>query len=199
MFRFYTALTGWDDDSYGSQADDNPLDITLTDGIYEGSVMKGKGSFNIPDWEGGKMKITVNLNNNTIVMEAGGIDTNGKAFIYLVGAPEGWAGPSADNAAHYEDWKLYDLEDNGVYTGTFDIAAGQAQFRFYSALNGWEDATVSIGSQEGDSPIDIALTDGVYTGASVAGKGSWNIPDWAGGKMAISVDTNSNTVTFTQK
>ena len=72
MFRFYTALTGWDADSYGSQADDNPIDCALDGGVYNGPIVKGKGSFNFPNWEGGKMKITVDLakeNNYKVTMQ----------------------------------------------------------------------------------------------------------------------------------
>jgi hypothetical protein len=133
----------------------------------------------------------------TVILEAGGVDTNDKAFIYLVGAPEGWAGPDVANADHYEPWKLYDLADNGVYTGTFEIPAGSFMFRFYTALTGWD--SDSFGSQEVDNPIDITLTDGVYTGVAMKGKGSWNLPDWAGGKVAMEVDVNNGKVTFTQK
>lgn len=199
IFRFYTELTGWDGGaSVGLQVDDSPVAVTLTDGAYNGTlVAPGKGSIQIDNWEGGSMKITVNLNNNTVILEAGGVDTNGKAFIYLVGAPEGWAGPTEDNAAHYETWKLYDIAGNGVYTGTFDIPADNFMFRFYTALTGWDAA--SFGAQVEDSPVDIMLTDGVYTGPAMAGKGSWNLPGWTGGKVAIEVDMANYRVTFTQK
>lgn len=199
IFRFYTELTGWDGGaSLGMQVEDNPVDIVLTDGQYAGALVAGKGSIRIADWEGGSMKITVNCNNNTITIEAGGVDTSNKAFIFLVGAPSGWTGPSADNAAHYEAFKLFDLEDNGVYTGTFTIKAGEAMFRFYTALTGWD--ADSFGSQAEDAPVDIALADGVYTGSAMAGKGSWNIPDWTEeGKLAISVDVPNGKVTFTKK
>ena len=197
MFRFYTALTGWDADSYGSQTDDSPIDCVLDGGVYNGPIVKGKGSFNFPDWAGGKMKITVNMNNKSVIIEEGGVDTSNSPFIYLVGAPSGWTGPSADNAAHYEAWKLFDVEGNGVYVGTFQINAGEFMFRFYKELTGWDAA--SFGSQVEDNPIDIALTDGVYTGAATDGKGSWNCPDWAGGKVEVKVDMKNLQVTFTQK
>ncbi len=197
MFRFYTALTGWDADSYGSQADDSPIDCALDGGIYNGPIVKGKGSFNFPDWQGGSMKITVNMNNMSVIVEAGGVDTSNSPFIYLVGMPSGWTEPSADNAAHYEAWKLFDIEGNGVYTGTFDVNEGEFTFRFYKTLSGWDAA--SFGSQAEDVPVDITLTDGVYTGAATDGKGSWNCPDWAGGKVEVKVDMNNFQVTFTQK
>lgn len=200
IFRFYTELTGWDGGaSVGLQAEDNPIDVTLIDGAAkEQLVAPGKGSIRIPEWEGGAMKIVVNMNDLTVTLEAGGVDTNGKAFIYLVGAPSGWTQPSEANAAHYETWKLYDLEDNGVYTATFDIPAESFQFRFYKELTDW-DGGASYGSQVEDAPIDITMTDGVFAGDATDGKGSWNLPGWEGGKVAISVDTKNNKVTFTKK
>ena len=202
IFRFYTELTGWDGGaSVGLQVEDNPVDVTLVDGAAkEQLVAPGKGSIRIPEWEGGAMKIVVNMNDLTVTLEAGGVDTNGKAFIYLVGAPSGWTEPSSveANAAHYEAWKLYDLEDNGVYTATFDIPAESFMFRFYKELTGW-DGGASYGSQVEDAAIDITMTDGVYAGEATDGKGSWNLPGWEGGKVAISVDTKNNKVTFTKK
>lgn len=49
MFRFYTKLTGWDADSYGSQADDNPVDQTWDGDKTDAKLVKGKGSYNFPD------------------------------------------------------------------------------------------------------------------------------------------------------
>ena len=199
MFRFYTALTGWDNDSYGIQVDDNPVDIELdANGVYTGSIVKGKGSYNVPDFAGGSVKITVNMNTMTVKFEVGGVDVSNKKFIYLVGAPEGWVGPSEDNASHYEDWKLYDMADDGNYTGTFDIPEGKFQFRFYKALSGW-DGGDSYGSQADDAAVEIAFTDGIYEGAAMDGKGSWQDPTWAGGKIEITVNINDGTVLFEQK
>ncbi len=125
-------------------------------------------------------------------------------FIYLVGAPEGWSGPTPGNAEHYENWKLFEADDkigSQIYSATFDIPAGQFQFRFYSALQDWD--FNSIGSQDGDSPVDIALNDnGIYSGSCVVGagkgegKGSWQIPGWEGGEVTITVNTKAKTVEF---
>lgn len=73
MFRFYTALTGWDGGaSIGSQADDNPIDITanLVGNTYSGKVVvPGKGSWEIADFPGGTVTMTVNLNDKTVYFE----------------------------------------------------------------------------------------------------------------------------------
>lgn len=60
IFRFYSALTGWDTDSYGSQEEDNPIDFEI-DGSFSTSIVKGKGSFQFPNYEGGIMHITVDM------------------------------------------------------------------------------------------------------------------------------------------
>lgn len=119
-------------------------------------------------------------------------------FIYLVGAPEGWVGPTAANADHYEDWKLFEADDkigSQIYSGTFDIAAGQFQLRFYTALTGWDDD--SFGSQAEDATVDIEMNaNGIYSGAGVSGKGSWQIPGWTGGEVTMTVNLKAKTVEF---
>lgn len=110
-------------------------------------------------------------------------------FIFFVGQPEGWAGPTEANAAHYEDWKMFEKDDeigSNVYYGTFQINAGEAMFRFYTALTGWDND--SYGSQSDDNPIDYELTDGAFSGKIVKGKGAFNFPGWEGGMMSIKVD-----------
>lgn len=109
--------------------------------------------------------------------------------IYLVGAPEGWKGPDASAADHYKDWALYESADaigSKIYHGVFEIPAGSAMFRFYTALTGWD--ADSWGSQEEDNPIDFAFTGDEFNSTLVKGKGAFNFPDWAGGKMDITVD-----------
>lgn len=59
MFRFYTALEGWGGNSLGSQYWDEPLDFSLQQ-IENGlNLTQGKGSFNITDWSGNTLYITV--------------------------------------------------------------------------------------------------------------------------------------------
>lgn len=124
-------------------------------------------------------------------------------YIYLVGQPSGWNEPSAGNAAHYENWKLLEAEDaigSKIYSGTFEVAAGQATFRFYRKLQGWDalddnGVIYSIGLQVEDKAMDVAFTDGIFSSAIVDGKGSLNFPGLEGGKMKMTVDLNSYKVT----
>lgn len=120
-------------------------------------------------------------------------------FIYLVGAPEGWKGPDAANAEHYADWRLFEKTDaigSSIFYGVFDIPEGQAMFRFYKELSGW-DGGDSLGSQADDSPIDFEIgADGSLTTPFVEGKGAFNFPAWPGGEMTIILDMNTSKVTF---
>lgn len=193
MFRFYTDLTGWDKDSFGSQADDNPLDFEMTDGYFEGSLVAGKGSFNFPAWAGGQMTITVNMavdGNYSLTIQAGAVDTTPKSYIYMCGNISGWTEPSEDNAAKYENCRLVDNDSNGVYTGTFENLAdsgdGLSYFRFYQALTGW--GAAQWASPTGDN---FALPLGEAT-TSAVGEGCFTLP--AGKTYTITVDANNNTV-----
>ena len=121
-------------------------------------------------------------------------------YIYLVGEPEGWSGPTEGNKDHYSQWRLFESTEaigSKIYSGVFDIPAGKFMFRFYKKLTGWE--TDSFGLQADDAPIDLTWTDGIYEGAAMDGKGSWNDPTWAGGKVEITVNINDGTVLFEQK
>lgn len=110
-------------------------------------------------------------------------------YIYLVGSPEGWAGPTASSAAHYADWRLFE-DDNAIgsqiYTGKFTFPAGP-MFRFYTKLTGWD--SDSWGTQGPDEAIDFDWSgNGAFQNQLVKGKGSFNFPSYAGGDVKITVD-----------
>lgn len=70
-FRFYSKLDGWDNSSIGASQNDQQLPFTFTDNVYEGEIfIGGKGSWQLPDDFAGKVKMTVNLNDKTIKLEA---------------------------------------------------------------------------------------------------------------------------------
>jgi len=127
------------------------------------------------------------------------------AFIYLVGSPNSWPTPSTASAEALEDWKLYETEiGNNVFEGTFDIPAGDLQFRFYTKLddaNPWggdDDPGASIGSQKSDSPIACEFdANGEYTDKNLQpGKGTWKFSGFTGGTVTFTVDMNTNTVKY---
>lgn len=192
QFRFYSELGDWESNSYGAQTEDSPVDIAwnATEG-YEGPIMPGKGSFQVADWAGGMVSVEINLNEdvNTIKMTPAAPGT-----LWVIGDCMGWDINGKD------DYTLTETAPGSkIYEGTISVEAGKFTFRFYTEVGSWD--TGSIGSQEEDAVVDITLTDGVYTGAAVAGKGSWANAAWAGGDLFISVDMTDEenySVTFSK-
>lgn len=197
-FRFYTELGNWDKGSIGSTPDGQNITVSITDEPVEFPAYSTGGNWATEaSWAGGYITFTVDLNDEehpAVTMQAGNWDTSKLNFIYLVGECSAWS-VNADNAEEiYANYKLYDWEGNGIYSNTFEVAADKATFRFYTVLGDWDKG--SIGSQTDDNPVEIALTDGNYAGACVDGKGSWKIPDWAGGKLKMVVNITDMTVDF---
>jgi hypothetical protein len=67
-FRFYSKLTGWGSDdnpegSIGQQDKDEAKEFTLP---HTGTCMPGKGSWSFPGFPGGKLDITVDMNNKSV-------------------------------------------------------------------------------------------------------------------------------------
>ena len=70
-FRFYSKLTGWDGgDSFGFQVDDVATEFAFgSDGVFNGTGVKGKGSYTFNGFPGGNLDITVNMNKGTVRFE----------------------------------------------------------------------------------------------------------------------------------
>lgn len=201
MFRFYTALTGWDADSYGTQVDDNPIEYEMVDGSFAGTLVKGKGSFSFPNWEGGEMTIVVDMSdekNMTVTMQAGSHSVTVTKYIYLVGSISGWNAPGTSNAEAYSSYRLADTTGSGVYTGTWHVDAGHVNFRFALELTDadWDnDTQIGIAADDGD--VACSFTNGVYQGTYVKGKGNWAFDLDNAGTLTLVVDTNGGTVNYT--
>lgn len=117
------------------------------------------------------------------------------ARIYVIGDVSGW---DINNGAVYIE---EDAVGSNVFVGTVEFTHDQAAagFRFYQTLGSWGDNGMlpSIGSNADDGTnANVSLDGGVYTGACVAGKGNWNITNFDGGKLKLTVNMNTMKVTF---
>ena len=118
--------------------------------------------------------------------------------IYVIGNVNGW---DINNGAIY-----LSEPDNGIgshiYSGEFEITAEQASsgFRFYTELGSWgndgELPSIGANANDGDNANVSLDDDSYYTGPCVYGKGNWNITNWTGGKMKMTVDLNEMKVYF---
>lgn len=205
MFRFYTALTGWDADSWGSQADDNPIQFPdFTSGSFTNALVKGKGAFEFPNWPGGKMTIVVDMsdeNNATITIYEGEQSVVATKYIYLVGSISGWMAPGTENEEAYKAYRLADTTGEGIYVGSFAAAAGHVNFRFAEQLTpeGWDNPT-QMGIQTDDGDVACTFSNGLYSGTYVTpGKGNWAFDLEADGTIEMTVNTNNKTVSYVLK
>lgn len=134
MFRFYSALEGWEANSYGIQEADVAVDVTFTDNVYNGAVVAGKGSYNFTKWFGGKMDFTVNLTAGTVTINATPAFT--APALLVRGAFNNWGtdvamtAPAAPNA-------------DGLYEYTATLPALTGEFKLANA-----DWTINYGAGE---------------------------------------------------
>lgn len=205
MFRFYTQLTGWDGgDSYGTQEADNAIEYPeLTNGQLTTPLVKGKGAFSFPNWEGGKMTIIVDMSdeaNMSVQFIAGEASVTVTKYIYLVGSISGWMAPGLSNEALYKPYRLADTTGDGIYVGEFPVEAGHLNFRFALELTDedWDNST-QIGSQTDDGDVACSFANGKFNGSYVPGKGNWAFELENAGTISITVDTNNDTVAFELK
>ncbi|MDE6796057.1 MAG: SusE domain-containing protein [Muribaculaceae bacterium] len=198
-FRFYTELTGWENDSYGYQVADEATDFDFDGNTFTSAVVKGKGSFSFPNWPGGEMTITLDMSdmkNITLTCTAGAAEVVVTKYIYLVGSISGWNAPGISNEAAYADYRLADRSNSGIYTGSWHVSAGHVNFRFCKELTDadWDNDT-QFGAQADDGDVACTLTNGTYSGSYVDGKGNYAFDIENDGTINITVDTNNSTVT----
>lgn len=119
-----------------------------------------------------------------------------QSSFYLIGNVNNWPSPTTENAPLLEDWTLFETTSgSNIYENVFEMPSGTLFFRFYKELTGW-DGGASYGSQSEDSPITVSLTNDIYSGAIMKGKGSWSISDFPGGKMRITINLNNSTISI---
>lgn len=119
-------------------------------------------------------------------------------FIYLIGTPSEW---SMQLTETLKNWRLYEDDKaigSKIYTGVFNIPAGDVLFRFYSELDGnWD--TFSYGPANNhngdavasDGAFNITCefnADGEFTDGIKATKDNFHFPNWDGGQVTIIVD-----------
>lgn len=129
---------------------------------------------------------------NFAVKKPGWIYIVGDVQNPVTGVTDGFKGPNAANYDHYFD--NFRVEEpnsmigDKIYVGQFNVCGkvfnpeksvedNCTQFRFFTELNGWADASVMIGSNEADFYC-VNITDkwlAGFTGDAVAGKGNWGI------------------------
>lgn len=215
-FRLYYEMDpdkGWGENgelpSIGAMPNDGDnVEITLTDA--EPLVVKavaGKGNwYTSSSWAGGDVTFVVDLrglveddlanSRMSVTIIPGKYDFATLPALYVAGDFSAWSIAEANAGEIYENFRIFDYAGNGNYVGTFFIPAGKASFRFYESLGNWDAG--SLGSQVDDNPIEETMTNGVFSGPYVNGKGSWKFADWTDSYMKMVVNTDTKKVTFSK-
>ncbi len=98
---------------------------------------------------------------------------------YLVGDFNGWGTPDSGTSL-----MLTDEDNDGVYTGSFDIAAGSLNFKVFSKICGWGDSDGYFGYGQlflfGNEPVNIPLYDSYYSNIEIL--------NWEGGMIDVSIE-----------
>ena len=121
-----------------------------------------------------------------------------KGTIYVIGSCHSWTSPDASNKEALIDggWFIEETEiGSGVYHGVVEMPEGDLTFRFYTKLTGWDGGN-SYGFQVDDVATVVTLSNNVYAGSGLTGKGSWTFEGFPGGQFDLTVDLNNNTVRF---
>lgn len=206
-FRFYTQLGDWDAKgvSLGISTDANVNEtIELTNNVFEGKFVYGKGSWVMP--EEATYMITVDVNNETVRFEKIGPwkdtsvvedddEEDPSAGLFLIGTVNNW---NMDNAA---DYALEEAgEGSNVWSGTFsfpDSGDGTSIFRFYTHLdpNWGEQYSVGSAAVTVDAQNEkVTFSDGIAEVAVMVGsKGSFAVPT---GTYMVTVDLSSDNPTM---
>lgn len=168
---------------------DRTMNFNEISGLYYSSAVvtnQAAGAYWITPAMNGSVTYTVTVTpGDKPVVKFEGEKTSNE--IYLIGSPQGW--DISDGSMSLKKTV------NGGYYGSYNIAAGDVLFRFYTALGNWE--SNSLGSQYDDMPIDNGTIDGETSyRLYVGGKGSFEFSSWSGGMMYMYVEPSASKVTF---
>ena len=154
----------------------------------------GEAKWQIENWEGGEFGIFIDWDNKSI------------QFSYDVELPEVWyirCKQNDYNPNYNQEWALNPAgEDengdnqNGVYTGTFNIAAGELSFNLLSDVGviwlpvSLHETEIQFKNNSYSDGMEYYFEEGdelIY----------WTYPSWEGGEITITVDTNTGKMTVT--
>ena len=77
IFMFYGKLTGWDGGSYGCEVIDAPYEYEVDEnGIYRGTIVKGKGKWTFSQWPSSKLYVEVDLLNMLVKFSSNAASVN---------------------------------------------------------------------------------------------------------------------------
>lgn len=114
-----------------------------------------------------------------------------KAF-YLIGTMNGWTTITENEAADFE-YKLTDVDGDGIYTGSFYIPEGELEFKVFSEPGSWSEApyfgygSYIYGLNQSFYVFNEDSKNGVITLSPGESSNNVKIANWKGGLMTMSI------------
>ena len=165
------------------------------DGVCAQTTVAAEGKWTVSNWDGGSLEITVDTENNTIVLSASeNTPEVGGTGIFLMGA---------FNDGMDANWELGTTDADNVYRGVFNLPEGDVEFYFnrngrMDLVPGMEVDVDGIGEVvPAEADVNVAWDETFYSGLfATIGKGNtkWVISNWVGGNIEFTVDVDNSQI-----
>ena len=182
-FKIFSAKCGWDKpDEYWGKSEYGS--IVMSPGVAtELDLVNGYDGFNISigNWKGGSADLTVDWNTKKISILTEAVSELPET-LRLAGTMNDW------NVSDTNYLLQPDADGSTIYEGTFDLPAGEFEFKIVTADNWDENYGGSAFSLFGDADLKNMFLD----------EGGENLRclNWAGGKLTVTVDYIYKTISF---
>ena len=147
-----------------------------------------------PTWEGGKVEVTIDLENEDIIISAANGEEPGfGSELYIAGAFNEY------DPAGEEIWSLGALEDGTSFRGTFEIPAGQFSFHILYGTFALVPAVENAEGETEPATADVTVLDGdVFFSGKLTSTGvanaNWVNSTWEGGLVEVTVDLENEDI-----
>ncbi len=216
VFYFCSTLKKDNQEFFGVAAEEKEVKFDYAgEGEIKADLVKGKGMISLPDFEGGIIKITVDLRDSSNMS----VTLDDTSYIYIIGnitdpvsgQTNNWLAPIRSNREWYDKYfRLNNVKGKGeIYSGQFYLEPKEysyeggaenldnfSQFRFFTDLLGWS-REASIGASWADFTV-VSIADEVDAGYSgytrSEGLGNWGIYCEERIPLTIVVDLEKNKI-----
>ena len=175
-------------------ASSKDVTVVFNDNDFTGEIAEGENEvyWVNEDWTGGQVGVLINLEDMTVTLQAEPASEEPVAEVWYIRGTFNDFAPAGE-----EKWALNpvaDEEENGVYSGKFEVPAGVLTFNLLSP-EGTVFIPASIETEE------MTFTDNVFTGLMDYAYDeseeayTWTYEGWQGGEVTVTIDANSGELT----
>lgn len=187
IFKILSAKCDWDDalNVYGMTSRATAQNL-YSDKVWTKSLGKGNYFDNfvyIHNWEGGKVKISFCAATSQLSLQAPGQPTfTMPDNLYMTGMFNGWMVPKFPEGRDFALTPAGTDENYTVYKGSFNIPAGQLEFKIFTAPDDWDSASY-LGTYSYPQTLYSNRKDYFYF--TLNGENNGKVSNWMGGTLNV--------------